>query len=465
MKVVGVVLALALVAAGCGETRAQHAAPVRKLALHRGAGPTHRSTRALLVVTVVNGDTSRRVPGALVQIGRRRDRSDRHGVALIRVGRRGAYNVTVNAGGYTARTLREPFQLRRKVTIRIYRPALQWPMYGVSAARSQVQSEIRLRPPFHVVWSRGIGSMIEFPAVVWDGVAYIANQWGSIHALSMRSGNAVWQYDTPHGKMAASPAIWRDELVAHGMDGRVWVLDRQTGRLRWNRSVGSPIESSPVVWHGVDYFGTWNGRLYALDLRTGRFRWTHVLGAKTTSSASIAGRTLYIGDYAGRVWAIDAPTGRTRWVRGVNGRVYGTPALSHGRVFVPSSDGNSVTAFSMSGRYLWSVHAGSYVYSSPAVWGGRVIFGSADGVLYCVSAGSGQTLWTVGVGGPVSGAAAVVDGVAYVGSLIGRIIGVDARTGRVLLRFPHGRYVPVSGNGGVLLFHGFSRLYAVAPRR
>jgi len=144
-------------------------------------------------------------------------------------------------------------------------------MYGVSATRSQVQSEIRLRPPFHVVWSRGIGSMIEFPAVVWDGVAYIANHSGSIHALSMRSGNAVWQYDTPHGKMAASPAIWRDELVAHGMDGRVWVLDRQTGRLRWNRSVGSPIESSPVVWHGVDYFGTWNGRLYALDLRTGRF--------------------------------------------------------------------------------------------------------------------------------------------------------------------------------------------------
>src|SRR5712692_5634631 len=136
MKVVGVVLALALVVAGCGETRAHDAAQVRKLALHRGAGPMHRSTRALLVVTIVNGDTSRRVPGALVQIGRKRDRSDGHGVALIRVQRRGAYNVTVNARGYTARTLREAFQLRRKVTIRIYRPALQWPMYGVSAARS-----------------------------------------------------------------------------------------------------------------------------------------------------------------------------------------------------------------------------------------------------------------------------------------------------------------------------------------
>ena len=66
-------------------------------------------------------------------------------------------------------------------------------------------------------------------------------------------------------------------------------------------------------------------------------------------------------------------------------------------------------------------------------------------------------------GGPVSGAAAVVDGVAYAGSFAHRIVGVDARSGRVLLRFPHGEYVPVSGSGGRLLLHGYSRVYAVEP--
>ena len=45
-----------------------------------------------------------------------------------------------------------------------------------------------------------------------------------------------------------------------------------------------------------------------------------------------------------------------------------------------------------------------------------------------------------------------------------RITGGDAKSGRVLLRFPHGEYVPVSGNGGRLLLHGYSRLYAVQPR-
>jgi outer membrane protein assembly factor BamB len=136
-----------------------------------------------------------------------------------------------------------------------------------------------------------------------------------------------------------------------------------------------------------------------------------------------------------------------------------------GRVFVPSSDGGSMTAFSTTGRYLWRDTFGSYVYSSPAAWGGRVFFGAYNGVFYAVSAASGRILWEVGLGGPISGAAVVVDGVAYAGSFAHRIVGVDAVSGRVVLRFGHGHYVPVSGNGMRLLFHGYSRLYAVEPRR
>ena len=156
-------------------------------------------------------------------------------------------------------------------------------------------------------------------------------------------------------------------------------------------------------------------------------------------------------------------SGRLRWSAGVNGRIYGTPAVWAGRVFVPSSDGGSLTAFTTRGRYLWAIHTGGYVYSSPAVWGGHVYFGSYNGRLYSASARTGSVRWSVQTGGPVSGAPAVVDGVAYAGSFANRIVGVDADTGRMLLRFPHGEYVPVSGSGGRLLLHGYSRVYAVEP--
>jgi outer membrane protein assembly factor BamB len=416
------------------------------------------------VITVVNGDTNRRVRGARVALWHRRDFTDRRGVAVIRVPWRKPLNVSVRARGFSARAVYEQFQAYRKVTVRIYRPELQWPVYGASAKRTQSQIHIALRPPFKAVWSTAVGGLIEFPAVVWNGNAYIGNAHGTIRALSMRNGSVRWRHDTPNGKMASSPAVAGNTLVYHGMNGAVYVLDRATGRTLWHRYVGSPIESSPVVRRGVDYFGTWDGRLYALDLRTRKLRWTRYLGAKITSSAAIASGRLFIGDYAGRIWALDPRNGRTRWVRSVNGRVYGTPAVLSGRVFVPSSTGNSMTAFTTTGRYLWRVNTGAYVYSSPAAWGGRVFFGSYNGVFYSVAARNGRVLWEIGTGGPISGAAVVVDGVAYAGSFSHRIYGVDARSGRVLIRFPHGHYVPVSGNGGRLLFHGYGALFGMAPQ-
>jgi len=37
--------------------------------------------------------------------------------------------------------------------------------------------------------------------------------------------------------MAASPAIWRDQIVVHGMDGHVWVLRRSDGRILWRHAL------------------------------------------------------------------------------------------------------------------------------------------------------------------------------------------------------------------------------------
>jgi len=475
IRLIAAGLALLGLAAACGGNTDEAAPPATTAAdtgaadapQHRTLAPSARPRPRItrVVVTVVDGDTHRRVQGARVVIGVKGDYANKRGRAYLPIKHRTALPVSVSKPGYAARIVRLPFKQRRRVTVRLFRPALQWTMYGANARRTQAPPDIKVRPPFRVVWSRGLGSLVEFPAVVADGVAYVANYRGHVFALNMRNGAVLWRHRPSRGKMASSPAIVGDDLVVHGMDGIVRVLDRSNGRQLWHFRVGSPIESSPVVSGGLDYFGAWNGRVYALDLKRRKLRWSYRTGYKITSSAAIAGRTLYIGDYGGRLHALATRTGKRRFVRSVNGRVYGTPAVASGRVFVPSSTGNSLTAFSTSGRYLWRVGTGGYVYSSPAVWAGRVYFGSYSGRLYSVAAKSGRVLWSVSAGGPVSGAAVVVDGVAYAGSTWGRITGVDARNGRVVLRFPHGEYVPVSGNGRRLLLHGYSRVWAVEPKQ
>jgi outer membrane protein assembly factor BamB len=460
---IGVIAAVVLgIFAGCSAGDESSDPTTTRAEPVRPAPTAPRNKR--VYVSVVDGDTNRIVRDAVVRIGRLTHPVSRRGVAVFGV-KRAPQRVRVTAPGYSRRSLVLPFHRRRWKTVRIYRPELQWPLYGVKPSRTQAHDAIKVRPPFRQVWSRSVETLIEFPAVVSDGVAYIGNLRGSVWAIAMRGGGVIWRHDIPGGKMAASPAVVGAWLVVHGMEGNVWVLDRATGRPVWRYHVGSPIESSPVVHDGVDYFGAWNGNVYALDLRARKLRWSFRAGYKITSSAALAGGTLYIGDYGGRLWSLTRANGRRRWAASVNGRIYGTPAVANGRVFVPSSTGGTMTAFTTGGRRLWSVNTGAYVYSSAAVWGGRVFFGSYNGRFYCVSARTGRVLWSVSTGGPISGAAVVVSGIAYAGSLSGRIYGVDVRSGRVLVRFPHGEYVPVSGNGRRLLFHGFSRLYAVEPRR
>src|SRR5262249_15987377 len=264
-------------------------------------------------VTVVDGDTNVRVTGARVRIGPHAARSNRNGVALLRLRRRAALVTVASKPGYGERAVRLPFNTHPKSTIRVYRASTQWTMYGPVPSRPHAQRSIQLRPPCRVVWSRGLDSLIEFPAVVADGVAYIANAEGTVRALDMRNGSVIWRRDTPNGKMAASPAVVGDELVVHGMDGHVWVLRRSDGRLSWHYTVGSPIESSPVVVGDVDVFGAWDGRITALDLRRHRVRWVRYDGCKITSSAAIAAGTLYIGDYCGRLLALNPANGALRW--------------------------------------------------------------------------------------------------------------------------------------------------------
>src|SRR5205823_4392553 len=80
-----------------------------------------------------------------------------------------------------------------------------------------------LRPPFRIVWGKPAGGLIEFPAVVDHGVAYIGNQVGTIRAFSMRDGKLLWRRPTPHVELASSPAVYGELVIIHGMDGHVYV--------------------------------------------------------------------------------------------------------------------------------------------------------------------------------------------------------------------------------------------------
>jgi outer membrane protein assembly factor BamB len=417
-------------------------------------------------IRVLDGDSRKPVGRARVVVAGQRGEAGRDGVVSLGVPRRRA-TVRVSAPGYETRSVRVSFRERLVHNVPLWRPALQWPMYGVDPARTQVHPAIRLRPPFRVVWKRRLHGLLEFPAVVWGGVAYVNEIHGWLRAVSMKNGRLLWRRRVGT-LMASSPAIdpERRVLVTTSMNpGEVKVVSMDTGRVRWRFRTGR-AEPSPVIRSGVAYLAATNGTVYALDLDRRRPRWVFRAGVKITGSPALVGNRLYVGDYAGRVFALSARTGRVVWTGSAGGRVYGTVAVSGGRVFVPSVFSGLSALSARTGRLLWRVPVGDYVYSSPAVFRGRVYFGSYEGLVYCVRARSGRILWVRSArGGAVSGAVQVVAGLVYAATLRHKTTAWHWRTGKRRWTFEQGKYVPVSGNGERLLFHGATRIWAVEPRR
>ena len=246
-----------------------------------------------------------------------------------------------------------PFQRRRRVVVRVYQPELQWPMYGATSARTQAHPAIRVRPPFRVVWSRGLGSLIEFPAVVSDGVAYIGNNHGTVYALSMRDGTRALAARRPpreDGRLARGRRRRRSSST--GWTASCACSTARTGRLRFarpRRLADRVVADRPRP----------DRLLRRLERQRLRARPAHAavpLGlprrlrrsppAPRSPAARSTSATTAAGCSRSRRGAA-----RLRWSAGVNGRIYGTPAVWGGRVFVPSSDGGSLTAFTTGGRY------------------------------------------------------------------------------------------------------------------
>jgi outer membrane protein assembly factor BamB len=418
-----------------------------------------------VAVYVLDGDSGKPVRGARVVVSGETATSASTGVARVTEPTHRRFGLVVTARGYERRS--ERVTLRRdQAYVRIWRTATQWPMYGATPARTQVQPAIKLRPPFKRIWHRRLHGLIEFPAVVWQGVAYVNNFHGLLRAINVRTGHVLWQRRIG-SLIAASPAIdpKRNILVTTTMQpGYVYALSLANGKVKW-RYYSGMAEPSPVIRDGVAYFGTTRGNVFALDLDRRKPRWAFHGGVKITSSPALVGNRLFFGDYAGRVFALDVRNGRVVWRGSAGSRVYGTVAVSHGRVFAPSVFSGLSALSARTGRLLWRIPVGVYLYSSPAVFRGRVYFGTYAGLVYSADARTGRILWSRSAGGAVSGAVQIVNGVVYAGSMGSRITAWSWRGGKQLWTFPHGRYVPVSGNGSVLLMHGGGAIWGVVPKR
>src|SRR4051812_632977 len=178
-----------------------------------------------------------------------------------------------------------------------------------------------------------------------------------------RALKQAWTFDSPTGDFTGTPVVADGVLVAGDQGGFVYALDATTGKLRWSREVGSPVNGTaaidvdapggPTVYVPVARPGS--PHLVALSLGSGAPRWDTVLTDQAKSSMYGSpvywNGSVYVGTSGpngddstarGTVVALDEATGNVRWRTfmappGSDGvAVWSTPAIdvATGRLYV-----------------------------------------------------------------------------------------------------------------------------------
>lgn len=199
------------------------------------------------------------------------------------------------------------------------------------------------------LWVRKLGARLESSPMAINGTLYLGTDSTDVLALRASDGKTRWSYDAP-AAIKASPSFHKGNVFAADYQSSMYALDAKTGKLVW-RSDTSKVPpygsggffSSPAIAFGRVYAARDDGTVYAFDEKTGKVVWSFDTGAAVYGSPAVARvpgtpPTVYIGSESenGRFFALDARTGKKRWHYDVGGPIPGTATVIGHTVYTAS---------------------------------------------------------------------------------------------------------------------------------
>lgn len=356
------------------------------------------------------------------------------------------------------------------------RKTVNWPIFGLNAARTRYLPAKGVKPPFRLLWHFSGRPLLEFPPIYVDGRLYFVNNSGTAFALDANTGKVIWERRI--GRLnASSPAYYKHRLyIVNLVPGHIIKLDANTGRVIWKHLLPGRAESSPLVIDGTVYFGCESDQLFAVSSRNGHVRWTTTLGGPVKSAPAYSRGVLYVGDYGGYMNAVEAKNGKLLWQTGslgqgfgTGGEFYSTPAVAFGRVYAGNNDTRVYSFDQSDGTLAWTYSTGGYVYSGPVVagtthTGPTVYIGSFDGNVYALNAKTGEPRWIHSAGGSVIGSLTAVGNIVYASEFDNTsTTGFAMKTGRPVFHYKTGAYTPVISDGRRIYLVGYSSINALQP--
>lgn len=177
-----------------------------------------------------------------------------------------------------------------------------------------------------VLWKTTLSSEVLASPVSADGIVIAKTIDGFVYGLDAESGRIVWHYQKPEPTLilrgASKPVIANHSVFIGFATGQLVKLDIQTGQVEWEKIIAAPegmfpiqrlvdIDANPLISENRVYVATYQGRIAALNIETGEEYWSHHMSS--FSGMAVDDKTVYISDANSRLWAFDKRTGKLQW--------------------------------------------------------------------------------------------------------------------------------------------------------
>lgn len=177
-----------------------------------------------------------------------------------------------------------------------------------------------------VRWKVEVSSeVLSVPRIDLDKVI-VQSADGSIAALDGADGRQLWINDRTVPVLTlrgtSSPAVQLGLVVAGFSNGKLVAISAEKGFVVWEKSVAIPqgrselerivdIDGNPVIAGTAVYVTTYQGRIAMLDLQTGNVGWERDMSSSAGLGVDFS--QVYVTDDKSNVWALSRSTGASAW--------------------------------------------------------------------------------------------------------------------------------------------------------
>ena len=209
-----------------------------------------------------------------------------------------------------------------------------------------------------------------------------------------------------------SPVIYNGNVLLGTLNGKFYSISME-GEKNWEFNCNSEIYSSPALSGNSVIFASMDGKIYCLNADNGKLNWQFDTGKNIFSTGTIFNDRIYIGNSAGDIFSLSLKTGEIKWQKNVKSEILGAP-VTDGESVIFGTDSGQLFAFNTSGALKWKLDLRSVIKIPPLISGKICYIGNLMKFLYAINIENGEVIWKENLGGRIKTALVQVENRLYV---------------------------------------------------